>query len=62
MLPTKMSGALCEVCVMNNTLLGGLCLLVCVTVIIVTRWLWSDADEEINKEWERYKRDEVNRK
>ena len=42
---------------MSDTMLGALCLALCVVVYIVTRWLRRDVADEIDAEWEQYLRE-----
>lgn len=51
-----------EVNVMSDTVLGGICLALLISVYLVTRWLCCDIAEEIDDEWARYERENELRK
>lgn len=46
---------------MSDTVLGAICLALCVVVYLVTRWLCRDVADEIDAEWDEYLR-EVDKK
>ena len=46
---------------MNDVMLGLICFSVCVAIIVVVNWMCKDYADEIDEEWERYEREELNK-